>query len=64
MQTWFDIKTAPKDAEQLLLSGEGEVSIGFWSSLDGWISMIWNGQTWSLGFRPTHWMPLPEPPND
>lgn len=57
---WQPISTAPKD---------GRVILGFWSMEyvetitfrgGGW---IWSndGDTWSRG-GPTHWMPLPSPP--
>lgn len=56
--TWQPIETAPKDGKRILLSSaSGCMSVGEWS-MDGWacgFHLLW--------FGPTHWMPLPPPPN-
>lgn len=63
---WRDISTAPKDGTAILLavlgsSGKYAQQVGSWQvdrlndEPDGW---EW---PWTVG-RPTHWMPLPPPP--
>lgn len=56
---WRPIETAPRCGMQLLL----------WVPNGGWLTGFFNGATgrWDDGeyrddLRPTHWMPLPEPP--
>ena len=58
---WQPIETAPKDYTNILVWNDGGahrdgwVSIAYWND-DGWISPF-GGE-----YDPTHWMPLPEPP--
>lgn len=60
--TWQPIATAPKDRRVLLLLMGGWVTIGsYWhprreGGLEGWVRA--DGGL----LRPTHWMPLPDPP--
>ncbi len=66
MSEWQPIETAPKDGSVILLWGR------YWSDSQGWfpapLQGQWNRDRWeavwrySFGVRPTHWMPLPEPP--
>jgi hypothetical protein len=72
MSEWQPISTAPKDGQTIVLFGEGLVTVG------GWVSAADQGAEpseeysiaadwWSLDLRnnaPTHWMPLPDPPQD
>ena len=59
--TWRPIETAPKDGTDILLGFEPAI---------GWqrIGKAWGGQwvsAWNhhpIHDQPTHWMPLPEPP--
>lgn len=57
---WQPIATAPRDGSRIILSlyrGRSNV----WVVEDGWNV---DDDTWSddPGLNPTHWMPLPEPP--
>jgi hypothetical protein len=57
MSNWQPIETAPRNVELLLYYPAlraGRMSPG---------AMLKVGRTWDLPSRqPTHWMPLPEPP--
>ena len=74
MSDWQPIETAPKN-KHLLFFGQQEHSqndsvtykgpmifSGYWDEMDeSWCA---RGSTWEGPFfNPTHWMPLPEPPN-
>ena len=68
---WQPIETAPMDGAEVLLScpvqeeGVTLVVAGFWMPLAGWkAALLMRGSnTWNRGnARPTHWMPLPDPP--
>lgn len=66
MSTWQPIETAPKDGRLLLVfdrSGRG--SMVAWYDLGSWqsheLDSPWGGNYCPT---PTHWMPLPEPPED
>lgn len=60
---WQPIETAPKDGTRVLMHKAG---VGKYSTFVGW----WNcrDESWrdiSHLFRdPSHWMPLPEPPEE
>lgn len=61
MSEWRPIETAPKDGALVLVSNTGgSVCIASWS---GKKRKYWRyflgGEMWT---QPTHWMPLPEPP--
>ena len=69
---WMPIETAPKNGAVLLLYARcvgytaSVAVIGSWHSVDlGWIASTFNSYIPSLrpeGISPTHWMPLPAPP--
>lgn len=55
---WQPIETAPKD-KLLLGYAEGMMRLVMWEN-GGWLQV---GATIEQGwFKPTHWMPLPDPP--
>ena len=63
MSKWQPIETAPKDGTWILLYDEQDViEVGWWESFDcpGGGAMI--GWCVDRVTHPTHWMPLPEPP--
>lgn len=58
---WEPIETAPKDGRQVLLANGAHVDQGWWEDDDGetgWFSWL----CFPAKGEPTHWMPLPEPP--
>ena len=58
MSEWQPIETAPKD-ELLLGYADGMMRLVMWEG-GAWVQV---GATIEEGwFEPTHWMPLPEPP--
>ncbi len=55
---WQPIETAPRD-DLLLGYAEGMMRLVMWEN-GGWLQV---GATIEQGwFKPTHWMPLPDPP--
>lgn len=61
--TWQPIETAPKDGTPILIAQEnvGAIRWAVWSEGFFRDGIIEAGGRMSLP-RPTHWMPLPEPP--
>lgn len=60
--TWQPIETAPRDGENVLLAHAGRVTAGWFDDYnDCWFEALDVGEE-SIRIRPTHWMPLPEPP--
>ena len=58
---WMPIETAPREVGQEVLV--------CWYGLGAWwrVSAYWDGRWWrgltgGVEVKPTHWMPLPEPP--
>lgn len=68
MSEWQPIETAPRDGTLVLLWWDGDFApVGFWQ--DGWVYTMTQARNLDgavidilLGYEPTHWMPLPEPP--
>ena len=69
MSEWQPIETAPEDETVLVWAEDGWImcadlilmsEYGGYDYCDG--SRMWVDNDHSLLFRPTHWMPLPEPP--
>lgn len=57
---WRDIEMAPKDGTYIIVAGHENMSVtvGHWvSSCDLWTCGISGDE-----IKPTHWMPLPNPP--
>lgn len=56
MSEWLPIESAPMRGEEIILGHpEFGVSVGYWKNKKvGWIG-------WDL-VEPTHWQPLPAPP--
>lgn len=72
---WQPIETAPKDGTTVIIGrdmgdfgfvrGYGRFDGKDGSFLSGWISHGFSEYHGNLGLaHPTHWMPLPEPPQD
>lgn len=79
MVGWKTIETAPKDGSTILVFGEGEISVAFWENPAGYgfwrcigygiLACEENGVPYGrppslIHQNPTHWMPLPEQPNN
>ena len=71
MTAWRTIDSAPKDGTAVLLYGqrEGETPFVGVFAYAGWGEKEWVENTTGLEacrapHEPTHWMPLPDPPND
>jgi hypothetical protein len=60
VSAWQPIETAPKNGRHLLVTTRQWWTpvIAKWDSDRNWVS-VFTGNT--IG-KPTHWMPLPEPP--
>jgi hypothetical protein len=73
---WLPIQLAPKDGTRIMLWCGDEIEIGYWS-ISGWVQrsegsplgkqdgawIIYENRSDTIELAPTHWMPLPEPPN-
>ena len=66
MTDWQPIDTAKKiQGKWILLADEKVVTAGFWDAPYSCAPMRWigsNGYFSVEGCQPTHWMPLPQPP--
>ena len=57
--TWQPIESAPKDDEEVLLYfANGDMEIADWRE----DAQMWDGLSGWIRATPTHWMPLPDPP--
>ena len=74
---WKPIETAPKDGTKILVyglfageiigtSGEQTIGVAFWDGgRSDYVNFHWkaaNTDAYAGWWRPTHWMPLPDPP--
>jgi hypothetical protein len=62
MSEWRSIRTAPED-QLILLYEYGDMYAGKWESIGGYWSSFC-GQPVIAEPEPSHWMPLPDPPED
>jgi hypothetical protein len=60
---WHPIETAPKESRAILVWTPRYQNIYAvnWDALSKWW-VIWGGGLRGLNDEPTHWMPLPQPP--
>jgi hypothetical protein len=59
---WQPIETAPKDGT-LILGVKFDTDGQPWLAAFEWIiAGIWDAYQWEVDWEPTHWMPLPAPP--
>lgn len=68
-QGWQPIETAPKDGNVLLAFSDGRVTHGWYEVFEGDAQIDVSRAGWVIGCEgfptkdwPTHWMPLPAPP--
>ena len=64
MSEWKPIETAPRDGTRFLFSTGPFyrfVGIGFFITTASFGADSFRGERYTI---PSHWMPLPEPPND
>lgn len=65
MSTWQPIASAPKDGTWVLVFFPNVGDFPFPGIRRGYLgSSGWRGETWQLTGTPSHWMPLPAPPED
>lgn len=68
MSAWQKIETAPQDGTEFLAwapdagGTEGYYGVAQWATQKDYIPQSVAGWFWPFAYRPTHWMPLPEPP--
>lgn len=63
MSEWQPIKTAPRSGDiQVYCSDSGEQMVAFWHSDDDGTFQFAHFHGVPVVCKPTHWMPLPEPP--
>lgn len=65
---WRTIDSAPKDGTEVLVcrpdGDEWEMRVAYWTGRRWWLEVYDNGLERSSIYEPTHWRPLPPPPND
>lgn len=67
MTNWHPIESAPRDRRLLVWSGQ-EIYAAHWAQHpltgdEAWIVAQWGDGEQAL-VKPTHWAPLPEPPQN
>lgn len=60
---WQLIETAPKDGTHVLVFMYGDMTTAYWDGETWELSIASDGPVESNEVNPTHWMPLPTPPN-
>jgi hypothetical protein len=65
MSEWQPIETAPKDDECILATSSelGHMGIVVFDGRE-WECVDFQGRRMGIGFYPTHWMFLPDTPDD
>ena len=59
---WRPIETAPRDGTTVLIFGPHQFKCFYLESCEFWKNKLWP-VVWMTGYgEPTHWMPLPPPP--
>jgi hypothetical protein len=73
VSAWQPIETAPRDGSEIILgSAYGGVFAGFWSDVPNyWGNFGWFEESdravcdaTRKPYKPTHWQPLPAPPEE
>ncbi len=73
MAEWQPIETAPKDGTRILLyfpvlpkhyDQQSKISVGLSVNRGWWVTALGAGGLYDGETRPTHWTPLPEPPEN
>jgi hypothetical protein len=59
---WKPIETAPKDGTPVLGYHTGKMTTVYWGLWNEWQLVEPGAYAEEDDWRPTHWMPLPEPP--
>ena len=73
MNEWQPIETAPKDGTRILVYN-GSIYVAAWEEATmtlkekkDWVYSCYSLNGWNyyeIVYEPTHWMPLPKPPDD
>lgn len=64
---WQPIETAPIDGTEILAGAESWIGVPYPVTskfIDGKWATVFDGKWLPYEPQPTHWMPLPEPPED
>jgi hypothetical protein len=69
MTEWQPIATAPRDGTDILVTMTHGLGDEEWDNIQ-WVDYCLTDENWiifkrriDIPFPPTHWMPLPDPPN-
>lgn len=58
---WISVDDRLPEIDTHVLTYDGENSCGGFEILR-WSGDFWTRKAWPAGYYPTHWMPLPQPP--
>ena len=70
---WQPIESAPKDGTEIIAWGVFNEDYGYTDRKESWTGIRWQINGWVTtkptarhfnGFTPSHWMALPEPPQE
>lgn len=63
MSDWISVDDRLPDLDcMVLIANKDYGGVGYDFAL--WNGDYWTRKAWPLGYTPTHWMPLPLPPED